>query len=819
MLSNFLKTTIRNLLHEKINTVINIAGLALAIASCLILGLYLRSDLTYDRHHIKHRQIYRLVNEIGISGNLFKTADTSQLLGPMLTREYADVKGYVRFKIIKGAKAIIRHEDKTLSWDNVYFADDNVFDIFTHDIIYGDPRTALIDPTSAAVSESFAKKYFGDANPIGEKISFKQQPYKITLVFADLPENTHLKYDVLFSYIDEKMADLDDVEANLQARIGSLFDGGDYTYLLMSQDYELRNFKNISDSFYKHHVAGFLNETGFSWRCWIQRLADIHLNSDIESSEPTPTGNKHYLYGFATVGIFILLVACINYMNLATASAARRAKEVGIKKVLGSGRINLLIQFLGEAIILSLIALVFAIILVRLSLILTPITELMDKPLTLNLWNDPGLLVWILLFSLVLGLMAGIYPALYLSSLLPLSALVSGYQMSKGSIRLRKILVLIQLMISIFSIACALFMVKQMQYVSNKSVGFKKENRLIITLRGADLVDKVPILKKEISKISGILGVSLCSGLIGKSYTGNGAMVDNNDDIPEMTMFFSLEADSDFIEVMGLELTEGRGFTDKAHADTKISYLVNETMVKKMGWRQPLGKRIHSGVIPERVIGVIKDFHYASLYKQVGPFALKLFSGTEGIPVEERQNLVHYLVLNISGENISHTLKYLEKIFAEFNPEHPFEFEFLNDILDKMYLSEQHLTQLIGIFSSLCIFISCLGLFGLTALTTAQRSKEIGIRKVLGASTWQILALLVRNIMLLILGGAIVASLIAYYVMDEWLSDFAYRIDINKELWVFILSVSIVAVVAFITIVLQSFKTARSNPVNAMRYE
>jgi putative ABC transport system permease protein len=647
MAGSFFKTTLRNLYREKMYTVINISGLSLAITCCLILGLYLHSELTYDRHHLKYRQIYRLVNELGISGNLGSTADTSQLLGPVLTEEYAEVKGYLRFKIVKGAKAIIRHEDKTFYWDNVYFADDNVFDVFTHDIIYGDPKTALIDPKSAAVSESFASKYFGDANPIGETISFKQHIFEITLVFIDLPENTHLKYDALFSYTDEAMADLDDVEAGFEARIGSLFDGGNYTYLLMSQDYDIRNFKDISDSFNKHHVEGFLKGTGFSWRCWIQPLVDIHLNSDIEYGEPEPAGNKQYLYGFAAVGIFILLVACINYMNLATARAARRAKEVGIKKVLGSGRVRLIIQFLGEAILLSLVALVLAIVLVKLSLSLTPISELMDKPLTLDLRNDPGLLGWMLLFSLVLGLTAGVYPALYLSSILPVSALVSGYRTDKRSIRLREILVLIQFTISICAIACTLIMTQQMQYVSNKALGFEKENRLIITLRGADLVDKASIIKKEISKSSSILGVSLCSGVIGKSCYVTGTMVDNNDDVPELTMFNGMGVDSDFIEVMGMELTAGRDFANILPTDTKLSYITNEAMVKKMGWSQPLGKRIYSEVIPARVVGVVKDFHYASLHNQAGPFALHLFSGTKSIPVEKRQDMVRYLALHI----------------------------------------------------------------------------------------------------------------------------------------------------------------------------
>jgi len=808
MLRNFLKVTLRNLYREKIYAIINISGLSLAIACCLILGLYLRSELTYDRHHTKYKQIFRVVNEFNINSKLDSFAVTSQSLGPLLAGDNPEIKDFVRFRVT-GEERLFRHKDDTFYWDNIYFADDNIFNIFTHNVIYGDPKTALVDPTSVAVCESFANKYFGDTNPIGETISDDVATYKITLVFADLPENSHLKYDVLLSY--NSMPDQDDATVRRQL----LFLVSDYTYLLMPEDYDARDFKEISDSFYERHMAQIGKAINSTWRCWLQPLAGIHLNSDVGYDEPT--GNKLYIYGFTAVAIFILLVACINYMNLATARAAKRAKEVGMRKILGSGRMRLMAQFLGEAIFFSLIALVFGIFLVELALNLTPINNLLHKPLVLDLVNEPGLLGWMLAFGLVIGLMSGIYPALYLSSILPLSALVSGIRAGKGNIRFRQILVLIQFIITVSVIACTLLMALQMLYVSRKRLGFDKENRVIITLRGADLIEKMPTIRKELIKNSGILGISTSSHMIGKDTPINVAMIDNSDAVLEETSIKHIMVGDEFLEVMGMQLSEGRDFTKKLLTDVGNTFVVNETMVKKMGWDEPLGKRIQLGMSSGRVIGVVKDFHFASLHNKVEPFALHRFFDTQNIPVQQRPRMQRLLILNIAGEEISRTLSFLEEKFAEFDPKHPFKFEFLDDSLDQLYLSEQRLMKLIGIFAAVCIFISCMGLFGLAAFTTEQRSKEIAIRKVVGASTWQIITMLSKNILLLVLGGAVIASLVSYYAMDEWLTGFAYRTDIAP--WVFLLSALVAAGVAFITVALQSFKTAQTNPVNALRYE
>jgi len=427
----------------------------------------------------------------------------------MLTEDHPEIKEFVRF-ISTGREGIFRHENDAFYWDNFYRADDNIFEVFTHDIIYGDPKTALVDPTSIAVSESFAHKYFGGMNPIGETISDDTDTYKITLVFADLPENTHLKYDALQSANIERLTEPDNVTER-RRRLGLV---SVYTYIVMPESYNVQDFRDVSDSFCERHMADLLKSMGgAAWRSWLQPLSDIHFQSGLRSDQPT--GSKLYIYGFMAVAIFILLVACINYMNLATARATRRAKEVGMRKILGAGRMRLVCQFLVESIFFSLISLLLGLILVEAALSLTHLNGLIGKSLSLSFSQESGLFGWMLVFALGVGLLAGIYPALYLSAILPLPALVGGIQAGKGNIRLRQLLVLIQFIITVSVIACTLLMALQMRYISNKSLGFDDENQVIVTLRGADLIDKIPTIEKELSKSSNILGMSVSPHMLG----------------------------------------------------------------------------------------------------------------------------------------------------------------------------------------------------------------------------------------------------------------------------------------------------------------
>lgn len=808
MAGSYLKITLRKLYREKQYALINIAGLSLGIACCIMLSLYLRSELTYDQHNINYKKIYRVVNEFNANGKIDGIAITSSVLGQMLKEEYPEVQDYVRLRPVR-QKILYHYEDKAFYWDNVYFADDNVFKVFTHDILYGDPETALKEPNSAAVNESFARTFFGDENPIGKVIRGDNGvPFTIKLVFADLPENTHVRYEVLGSYHTEGLATPD----NMTARRQALFGVNDFTFLVMSENYNIEDFKRITEEFYTRHMEAQGKTLNWTWRSWLQPLQDIHLYSDIAYDEPT--GNLYALYGFAAVAVFILLVACINYMNLATARYARRAREVGMRKILGAGRGQLISQFLSEALCFTLVSMVLGCILVELALTLTPVNTLLDTQLAFNLGDEPALLGWLLVLAIGIGLISGLYPAFYLSSVAPLSALVSSQKTGKAGIRLRELLVLVQFTISVGVIACTLLMAAQMRYVSDKALGFEKENRVMITVHGADLFGKIPTLKNELLKNSKILGVTASNNIIGGDMPMNGMQIENSDGVLETTTMSHMTVAEDYIQVMGMELVDGRDFSKKMLTDVGTSFVVNETLVKKMGWDNAIGKRMQNG----RVIGVVKDFHYASLHKQIEPYALHPFEDNfDALPPNIRPYILRHMIVNISGEDIRGTLDYLRGKFTEFDPKHPFEFKFLDDSLNELYLSEQRLMQLTSIFSGICIFIACLGLFGLAAFTTEQRTKEIGIRKVLGSTTSQIILLLAKNVLALVVIGAVIASLISWYAMLQWLAGFAYTTSINPLVFVF--SALLAAAVAYITLALQSFKTARADPVLALRFE
>jgi len=813
MYSQNIKVTLRKLYREKLYAAINIIGLAIAIACCVILGLYLRSELTFDHYQVNHERIFRLEREFTTNGHSNRYAITSPVMGPMLATDFPEISAYVRLRP-NLQELLIRHGDTAYYWERTFTADANIFKFFTHDIIYGDPKTALVDPNSVAVSETFARTYFGNAYPIGQTISTDTGgPRVITLVYADQPENTHLKYDVLYSYNHPSMA----IPDNMTARRDNLWGGYDYTYLLMPEGFQASDFQRIQDEFYARYAAEQGRSQGASFRTWLMPLVDVHLNSaDLEYD--APGGNRLYLYGFAAVAVFILLVACINYMNLATASAAKRAKEVGLHKILGAGRWLLIVQFLGESLCLAFIALVFGIVLVELALKLTPVSVLLQKPLTFNLLHEPVLVAWLAGLGLFIGISSGVYPAFYLSSILPLSALVGADRKTKSISRLREGLVLLQFVISAGVIAITLLMGLQMQYVSKMALGFNRENRVMIRLQGLALIDKVPTLRAELMKNPRILNVTTAPRVMGQDFPTFGGVAENNAGEMITVTTHNSSVDDNYLDVMGMELIAGRDFARKLLSDNGANIIVNEAMVRMMGWKEPLGKRVQTGPFNGRVIGVVRDFNFKSLHSVVEPFLLTQFvDKSRRIPAEQLPNPTRMMVLKISPEDIPQTLSFIEGKFRVFDPSHPFVYQFMDDAVNRFYQSEQRLMRLVGVFAGICIFIACLGLFGLAAFTTEQRTKEIGIRKVLGATTTQIILLLSKRILLLVLMGSVLATLLAWYAMDAWLAGFAYHTDINPL--VFLSSTAIAAAVAFLTLVLQSYKTAQGNPVQALRYE
>lgn len=819
MFKNYLKITLRNLYRHKLYALINIFGLTLGLGCCLILSLFILSELSYDRHWDNHENIYRIANEYTFNGVANEAAMSSASLGELLRMDNPEIiEDYVRFQRPGGSQSgtVFRHDTDTYYWDDVYLASVNTFDFFSHDILYGDPDGALDDGLSVAVSESFARNYFGDANPIGEIVSTDTADYQINLVFADLPETTHMKYDVLISI--NRVGDLPDNEAQLMRMLGNI---GNYTYVRVRDGTEPEDLEPILERFGEDRVGGMARSFGLtdmSARFMPQPIADVHLTSDFEFDEPT--GNIFYIYSFAGVAIFILVIACINYVNLATARSMQRAREVGMRKVLGAERGQLIFQFLGESLFFVLLAMLIALGIVYFLFSNEMLGNLFGSEIySVDLFS-PMILGSLIALSLAVAVLSGLYPAFYLSSVAPVVAL-SGESQATGSGKLRQVLVFAQFTISIGIIASTLLMANQMRFVSNLGLGFDKENKLIVPLRGADLIEALPALRNELATNPNILATTTAQNLPGGQMGLIALNLESELGSMDIQSANIMNVGEDFMDTMGIEVLEGRDFSQKFLTDVGTSMVVNETLVQQLGWQQPIGKRIESAGGPGldgRVIGVVEDFHYASLYQDVGPLLMAAFpQDFTDATAENRALATNNLIINVSGQNLGQTLGFIRDIMQRFDPIHPFEYEFLDENLDELYTAEQIVLRLIGIFAAICVFVSCLGLFGLASFTTQRRTKEIGIRKVLGASSSQIILLLARSIVALVLIGAVVASVASFIVINEWLNTFAYRDAINPG--VFLIATVLAVAVAVVTVALQSYHTVQQNPVVALRHE
>ena len=809
MLKNYLLVALRTLYREKVYAIINILGMSLAIVCALILILYVRSELTYDRHHENHAQIYRIANEYINRGKAEPFAVSSPALGPLFFKEYPDAGEFVRFQRLQGN--LIRTDDTEIYWDDAFIVDKNFFGVFSHQALYGDLNAALEDPNSIAISRSFSERYFGDRNPIGETLRNDTNTFQVAAVFEDLPDNTHMKYSALLSR--ELLRNFGQSDDNLTPR--NMFNIGVITYFKLAPNLQQSDLQSMLDAFYLKFMEEIGKQIDLTAQFHPQPLLDVHFDNRWQGGPPT--GNIFYVYGFIAVAIFVLLVACINYTNLATARATKRAKEVGMRKILGSSKRQLMAQFIGESVFYSLVALGVGLVGVELAELYSPINSWLDKDNLLTISEEIPLMAVIVAGTLIIGILAGSYPAFFLSSIAPLSSITSTKKKRGSAYRIRQGLVFVQFFVSVGVVASTLLMGLQIQYVASKPLGYSSENKIAVQMRGVDVIEKFEVIRNELLNNPNVLAVVETGFVPGGGAPINLLEVENDDGQFEQVGLYHLQVGQEFIDFMDIEITEGRDFSQKLLTDVGTSILVNETMVKELGWENPLGKRIQQ--FNARVIGVMKDFHLLSLHEPIAPMFLRPFPPNDfaNVPPAQRNILSRSMAISIAGEDIYQTINHIEAVMTQFDPSHPFEFEFFDDRLNDMYRSEANLMKLTGVFAGICIFISCLGLFGLSAFTTEQRTKEIGIRKVLGASTSQIIVLLARYQLGLVIVAAVIASGVSYYVMDSWLASFAYRTDIR--LWVFVVSSLAVAAVAFITVAMQSSKTAHSNPINALRFE
>lgn len=800
MFKNYFKTAIRNMKRQKLYSFINIAGLSVGLACCILIVLYIHFELSYDRYHQNADRIYRVIEMSKEEGKTDYSATTPAPLAPALAAEFPEVKQAVRFFHPSWIeKWRISVEDKIFFEENVFFTDPQALEVFSFPLVQGNSSDALREPNTAVINEDMAQKYFGNSNPLGKTFILNSTEMKITGIAQNIPPNSHFRSDFLVSFSTLGHPSFRNFVYDMLTDWRS---HNFYTYLLLGEGNSYLGLQNKFVPFLEKHFNTKISNSGI----YLQPLKDIHLNSKNFSYEITSTNSDiAYVYIFSAIALFVLIIACINYMNLTTARSANRAKEVGTRKVVGASRLQLVQQFLGESVALLLIALLFALILV--SFFLPTLNSLTDSSFKIDFKNLTSIAGLMLSAALVLGVAAGIYPALFLSTFHPLNILKGNIYSGLKRIQFRRLLVVVQFAISIVLIIGTMVIRNQLQYCLNKNLGFDKEHLVVIPVRESKTIIEFNSLRNKLLQHPEIMNVASSSSLPGKTIGTRGFLPEGNEWNPRFSMF----VDYDFIPTMGMEIVEGRNFSKEFSTDLDDAYIINEAAAKEFGWDSAVGKSLFWRGDKNRkgeVIGVVKDFHFMSLHQKIEPFILHLLQPGQGFG---------YITIKVNTQNIFNLLNTIRKDWQEFNPRAPFEIFFLDENLNRLYVSEKRMLKVSEIFASLAILIACLGLFGLASYVAEQRTKEIGIRKALGASTGSIIILLSKEFTKLVVISNVLAWPIAYYTMNKWLQDFAYRVSIGVQ--TFLLAGALAFVIALFSVGYQSVRSALANPVKALRYE
>lgn len=810
MLRNYLTVALRNLWKHKFYSIINILGLAIGLACFLFILLFIRDELSYDTYHAKAERTYR----VNFEGHAFEQdlnfAVVGAPLGPTILEAYPEVEQQCRFR--RYGSYAVRYEDQSYTEDAVVFADSTLFDVFSFDLVKGDPQTALVEPNTIVITEEIAEKYFGSEDPIGKSLTLDNDDLcRVTGVMKAIPRNTHFNFDLFVSMAtSEESRNNMWMSNNFQTYVvlqeGADPDKVNAKFDQLVRDYvgpEIEQFmgKTMDDLL---AAGNFINFSLFS-------MPKIHLHSD-KREELGATSDIKYIYIFAFIGIFILLLACINFMNLSTARSASRAKEVGMRKVVGAGRPQLIFQFLSESVVITFLGFLLAI--VGLIALLSRFNVLAGKELSLAQINQPELWAFMLFLVGFVGILAGSYPAFYLSAFKPIAVLKGRLVKRLGhQVSLRSILVIFQFAITVGLIVGTMIISSQLSYIQNKKLGFDKE-QIVILKNFYTLENNCQAFKDEILKHPQVINASMSSSLPTPSSRNSSATFLGRTPDPAKTHVVQLfTVDHEYVPTMGMEIVEGRAFSRDFPSDSS-AVILNQSAVEMYGLEDPLGQEIStfSGGTPEnpeitttKVIGVVQNFHFESLRSKIGPLAI--FLG----PSRGR------LSIKMKGEDVPTFINDIQKQWTAMGPGQPFNYSFMDEDFSEVYQAEDRIGQIFSVFTFLAIFIACLGLFGLATFTAEQRTKEVGIRKVIGASIGRIFVLLTAEIMKWVLIANLIALPIAYYFMSQWLEGFAYPVDLN---WMtFTLALVMSLVIALITVSYQALKTAWMKPVKSLRYE
>ena len=804
MFWNYVKILLRSLYKRKTYTIVNVLGLAIGITSFILIMLYVVDELSYDRHHNKVNDIYRVCMVYDFEGVGENSASMPFPVAYTLKDEYPDmIDQVVRVFNFQSTRNLVEYEDLKFNESRFYFADSTYFQIFDHEFVAGDPLTALDEPASVVLTESMARKYFGDGDAMGKTLKFETRlPLKVTGIIRDVKSQSHLKFDFL--------ASLSSVRPLFRGQLPQTWVWNPcWTYLVLNDE--------VRPDALEANFPAFINKYYFdaqreSITMYLQPMADIHLHSRLDY-ELEPNGNYSYIVTLSVIAVFLLVIASINFMNLSTATAGSRSREIGIRKVTGADRTRLFIQFIGESLFLTLLAMILALVLIE--LLLPAFNTYTGKALTFNSLVNPTYILDLVVIWLFLGLLSGAYPALYLSSFKPLSVLKGNMGSESRSGMARKVLVVFQFTISIALIIGTMVIFRQVRYLQSAELGFNPKNIFLLPIHRTGVAIDFNTFKDEIMKNPDIVSVTAVDDIVGAAHNTHEFRHKGMTE-EEWRFYPALVVQDDFIKTFEIEIVAGRDYHPKSQVDPVSAILVNEAMVKHLGWssnEEALGERFRSLNGEEKIVGVFRNFQATSLREPSGPFVLN---------IKEQPNHVlffmRYAAIRTSGKNTRETLAFLEKEWNRFEQNRPFDYTMLETELVSLYKEERNLGTLSLVFTALILFVAALGLFGLASFMAEKRTKEIGIRKVLGATVMNILFLLQRDFAKLILIAMVIAWPLAYYLIEElFLQQFALRVPFS--IWIFLLSGAMALAISMIIISWRAISASLLNPVDTLKYE
>jgi putative ABC transport system permease protein len=807
MLTYFFKTAFRNISRHKGFSFINIAGLTLGLTACILIGLFVWDENQYDQFLPEGNQVYRLYNHYTNSDGSEDRAVAPPMFATTLKQDFPEVEQTARILMQAENKTLFETGNKKFYEQKGFYVDSTYFQVFPLRFIYGTPVKSLDDPSSIVISEDMAHVFFGNTDPVGKQLLMDKSPFTVKGVFVKNP-----KFHMQFNYLVPLSAAQIPNE-RMQSWGWQQF----YNYVKLKKGTDVASLEEKFQADVNQKSAAFMKEMQSSNKPMFQPLRKIHLYSANFKFDMAQRGNITYVRALTVIAIFILLIACFNFINLATAKSLHRAKEVGVRKTIGADRRQLIFQFIGETVYLTFISILISIVL---ALLLLPwLNDFTGKNISLEVFAKPLVLLSFILLALIVGILAGFYPALVLSNFKPLKVL-KGAAASEATGKipwLRHGLVIVQFTLSALLIISAVVVFRQVNYLHNKDLGFTKDQIMFFPMRGDNMFKNHEAFKNELLQLPGVSSVSIGYGFPGDAVAGDEIIVPKNGQEVKQSAT-QLMVDYDYIKTLGLQLVAGRDFSRSMSTDKDHAWIINETAVKQLGFGTPqkaLGQNLSWHVWNDKnpdslkrgqVIGVVKDFNYKSLYDKVETTVLQIFP-----------DAAWKVAVKMKAANMGSTINGVKDTWNKFTPEYPIEYKFLDENFEQMYQSEDKLKSLLWIFTAIAIFVGCLGLFGLAAYTAERRRKEVGIRKVLGASTKGVVMLLSKDFIKLVLISLLIASPVAWYFMNKWLQDFAYRIDISW--WIFFLAGLVTILIALITVSFQAIKAAIANPVKSLRSE